>query len=128
MYMKRLIAFILCAAGQGAFAADIVYQWQEATLRTDGEAITGDKLYHLRYSVNDVEQPIIEIAGNQTEYRLIDVGVGTYSAQIAASEDGVRGAWSPIVTLTVLEKAAQAPERMTFTVTFDCDNCNLEVH
>lgn len=117
--MKRLIAFLMCAVGQGAFAADIVYQWDDVVL-------TGEKQYHLRYSLDNVEQEVINIAGTETEYRLTDIGVGTYSAQIAVSEDGLQSEWSPVVTLTVSEKAAQAPERMTFTVSFECDNCNLE--
>lgn len=126
MFMNKLITLLLCALSSLSFAADIRYEWTDNTLRTDGEAITGEKVYLLRYSIDDVEQSTIEIAGDQTSFTLVDVVPGVYVAQMATSEDGERGEWSSTVALSVPEEDTAKPEKMTITVTFIVDGSNIE--
>lgn len=119
------LVFTLCSY-EGR-AADLNYKWDESTLRVDGELITGVKKYHLKYSIDNVEQPLIEIDGLLTSYVMSDVLPGMYTAQIATSEDGSMGEYSEPVSIHIGEKLAAAPAKTTITVTFSCDGCDLEV-
>jgi hypothetical protein len=122
--MKHLLLILGVMLSGVVSAADILYQWDETTLRADGSTIDGAVTYHLRYSVNNVETTITT---TNLSHTLADVGVGSYVAQVATSEDGKLGEWSETVVTNIGELEKAAPAKTTITVTFSCDDCNLEV-
>ena len=123
--MRHLLLILGVMLSGVVSAADILYQWDETTARVDGASVDGSIVYHLRYSVDNVEQPIITTT-NLT-YTLPSIVEGTYVAQVATSEDGRLGEWSDTATVVVGEIDKAAPAKTTVTVTFSCDDCNLEV-
>ncbi|MDX1496955.1 MAG: hypothetical protein R3352_05320 [Salinisphaeraceae bacterium] len=124
--MKRLLALLLLL-GSTAHAADLRYDWDHATVRTDGQPITGERSYVIRYSIDNIEQPIINV-GDVTSYTLPDITPGVYTSQIATIEDGRQGDWSPAITTIVEATEPANPGTVTITVQLTgCDNCGLEV-
>jgi hypothetical protein len=119
-----LLALFLSA---GALADDVLYQWSTSDLREDGSPITGLKLYHIKQSIDGVEQPEILVSGEESEYRYVNAQEGTYSAQIRVSEDGLLGEWSDSVGFVLGEVPVSPPAKKTFTISLSCTECELEV-
>lgn len=122
--MKRILlvcAVLLTFLAMPTRAADLQLNWTQATKREDGTAITGLKQYHIKYSIDNVEQTQIDLDGTLDSYTMSDIGAGTYTFSIATSENGLKGAYSNTVTKVIGEKDAALPETVTFTV--DLTNC-----
>lgn len=107
-----------------AGAASLEYVWEEVDTRVDGSPTTGAVVYYLRYSVNNVEEIVVT---SEPFYTLTDIEAGSYVAQVATAEEGKRGAWTETVTTVVGDVEAAAPNTTVLTVTFSCNDCDLEV-
>jgi len=126
--MSRLLLFTaLFALASTANSAGLLFTWNDATTRVDGTLIDGEKRYHLRISRDGAELPIVVVGGDLTSYLLSDVSPGTYTAQIATSEDGRIGGYSTPLVTVIGEIEAARPSTVTISVSLDCDNCGLEI-
>lgn len=126
MLKVALACLILTLCSWEASGADLNYGWSHATHRADGSLITGVRSYVIRYSIDNIEQPIVNV-GDVESYTLTNIISGVYSAQVATIEDGLQGEWSPVITTTVNKVQAAEPNSVTITVTLDCVDCGLEV-
>ena len=126
--MKRVILILFALLLPVATnASDLLLSWDDALLRSDGQLITGAKLYHIRWSVDNVPQPEVQVAGSLTNHKIVNVGAGTHTVQIATSEDGLMGEWSDPVSVVLGDLPLAAPAKQTLTISFTCEGCGLEV-
>lgn len=121
--MKVLALFLLLFIGLGANAANIEFRWDHATERENGTLIDGEKKYVLKYSVNNVARPLIEIDGSLDNYSLLNVEAGNYVAQMATQEDGLTGAYSDPVSITIVEDLEVSNPKSPTTITVDLTDC-----
>ena len=122
-----LSALVLTLCSVEGHAADLLYSWPQVTERTDGQPITGERSYVIRYSVDNIEQPLVYV-GDVTSYTLTNIAAGVYTSQIATIEDGQQGDWSPAITTVVEVTPSAEPATVSITVQLtNCDGCGLEV-
>lgn len=127
--MRAALVAVLLIATQ-SWAADIVLTATGATKRLDGTDITGTVEYVIKYSIDNVEQPLLTVTpmlSGDLKYTLTDMPTGLYSFQAATVEDGLQGPWGATVSEQIGEKDRSPPEPITITISLDCpDGCNVE--
>ena len=128
--MKKILATALLAASMTTTAGTLTFNWTEPTTRIDGSTIDTPLSYEIRYGDGTTDS-IITAVGTTHSVEVADVPV-VYYAQIRAVEsyeDGatLRSEWSPVITSTLTEKDKSAPSVPSFTMTFSCDGCNVQV-
>lgn len=127
MFKIILACLVLTLCSVKGHAADLLFTWDSATIRADGSSITGEIGYVIRYSIDNVEQPLITL-GNVNSYPLTDIQAGVYSVQIATTEDGFQGGWSPVLTKTISEIPLAPPASVIIQVDLtNCPDCGLEI-
>lgn len=117
--MRLLICALLALAPLAqADEPAVNYTWQDATTRTDGKPITGQRHYVLTIQHDNDPAFTVETAGTS---HLVDPALyGTYTARIATVEDGRRGSDSAPVTVEVKAPPA-SPDGLGGDVTYNVD-------
>jgi hypothetical protein len=125
-YMRNLfVFFVLLLVSSLSFAEVpaecdgsikcIQYTWAAPTQRTDGTTIAPNEItrYDFHHTANNTFQGVTQIAGNETEFYLIDVESGNHTATIRAVEGDILGVMSGPASAAVVKAQIGA---MTLTI------------